>query len=204
MYKVAVKIEGIERRKKSTGVLHILAALFLITATGTLVKYEAYSSYTQVVLLYAAALLSLTYGLFRKRIDPVAKQNHWVRLAQFVAFAVIGISLINKAGTVSIISYFLWAVVVVFLMFTERKVFHDTDILIKNEGIYIPGYFTNHQLPWHIISEFIIRQDFVTITRQNKSFVQLELLQKIEQQEINKINDFAADQIKQQVVEERV
>jgi hypothetical protein len=204
MYKVAVKIEGIEKRKKSTGVLHVLAGLFLLIATGTLVKYEAFSGYTQVVLLYAAALLSFIYGLFRKRIDPVAKQNHWVRLAQFVAFAVIGISLLNKAGTVSIISYFLWAVVVVFLMFTERKVFHDTDILIKKEGIYIPGYFTNHQLPWHIISEFIIRQDFVTITRQNKTYVQLELLQKIEQQEINKINEFAANQITQQVAEVKV
>ena len=201
MHKVAVKIEGIEKRKRSTGVLHILAGLFLLTATGTLVKYEAFSGYTQVVLLYAAAAASLIYGFFRKRIDPVAKLNHWVRLAQFVAFAVIGISLLNKAGTVSVVSYFLWAVVVVFLMFTERKVFHDTDILIKKEGIYIPGYFTNHQLPWHIISEFIIRQDFVTITRKNKSYVQLELLQKIEQREIDAINEFAAHQITQHFVE---
>lgn len=201
MYKIAVKIEGIERRKKSTGVLHILAGLFLLIATGTLVKYEAFSGYTQVFLLYGAAATSLIYGLFRKRIDPIAKQNHWIRLIQFVAFAVIGISLINKAGTVSVISYFLWAAVVVFLMFTERKVFHDTDILIKKEGIYIPGYFTNHQLPWHIISEFIIRQDFVTITRKNKSFVQLELLQKIEQKEIDAINEFASNQIAQHLIE---
>jgi hypothetical protein len=192
MHKLAVKLDGIERRKRSTGLLHIVAGLFLIVSAGMYYLETAEQKSPLMLLLYGVAIVSMLYGFFRRRIDPVAKYNHWVRLLQFIAFTVLAINLLNSVNIIRILSLALWAIVILFLMFTERKVFHDTDLQIKEEGIFVPGYFRNDLIPWSGIEGFVLRSDFLTITRADKKYVQLELLKDVDPAEIDEINFYCA------------
>ncbi len=197
MYKVPVKIEGIERRKRSTGLLHAIAGLFLVSNASTYFKHLNYSDFIFVLPFFIVGVVSLVYGFFRKRIDPAARYNYWVRMLQFLSFAILAITFTSFASGVTYFGLILWAIVIMFLMFTERKVFHDTVMHIKDDGIHIPGYFTSHVIPWSIVMDFILRTDYVTISRNNLKYVQLEILQKIDPAEIAAINNFSRQKILQ-------
>lgn len=197
MLNIPVKIEGIERRKRSTGLLHIVAGFFLIANAGTYNQLMNYGHLLMVVPIYLVALISLLYGFMRKRIDPNARFNHWVRLAQFLVFAVLGILMINFGKTITVFSLFLWAAVTILLLFTERKIFHDAALSLNEEGILIPGYFKHHVMPWHLIEELVLRRDYVTILRKDKKYVQLEVLSAMPPQEIEEVNRYSKARIAQ-------
>jgi hypothetical protein len=195
MLKIPVHIEGIERRKRSTGLLHVVAGFFLIANAGTYNQLHNYEQFTVVAPVYVVALLSLIYGFRRKRIDPQARYNHWLRLLQFIIFAVLGLLMVNLGKTLLAAGLFLWAVITLLLLFTERKVFHDTALQLKEDGIYVPGYFKDHVLPWTIVEELVLRQDYVTILRKDKKYVQLELLSPVGPAETEQINRYSKQQI---------
>jgi hypothetical protein len=197
MFKIPVKIEGIERRKRSTGLLHIVAGFFLIANGGTYLKHLNFENIHLVTPFYLVAIASLFYGLMRKKFDPLAKYNHWLRLTQVLSFTILGLIFINFSVNAQIMALFLWAIITLFLMFTERKVFHDTYLQVKEDGIYIPGYLRIHVVPWGIIENFVVRPDFVTINRRDQKFVQLELMDDIPANEMLQINQFCNQQIQQ-------
>jgi hypothetical protein len=197
MLNIPVKIEGIERRKRSTGLLHVVAGFFLIANAGTYNELTNYKDLLTITPIYLVALISLLYGFLRKRIDPNARYNQWIRLAQFLVFAVLGVVMINMGKTVTVLSLFLWVSVTILLLFTERKIFHDAALTLKEDGIHIPGYFKHHLLPWYLIEELILRQDYVTILRKDKKYVQLELLSAIDPLEIEQINQYSKAQVAQ-------
>ncbi len=197
MYNIPVKIEGIEKRKRSTGILHVIAGLYLITIAGDFYKHLNYQDFFKVLPVYLVSAISIAYGFLRKRIDNVAHYNPWVRMLQFVTFTILAIVFTNFARGVSYFGLILWSIVTLFLIFTERKVFHDMVMQIKDDGIHIPGYFTRHIIPWSIVMDFILRADYVTISRTNHKYVQLELLDNIDTSELTAINDFSRQKILQ-------
>ncbi len=196
MHKIPVKLEGIERRKKSTGLLHIVAGFFLIASAGAVQQKTGYADFSIVLPVYVVAVVSLVYGFMRSRWDAAAKYNHWVRMLQFLTFAVLAILWLNTLSTIRIATLALWAVIILLLMFTERKIFHDTALQIKEEGIFVPGYFKSYVIPWAVIEHVILRTDYLTIARTNKKYVQLELLKDLPPTEIENINTFCRQQIK--------
>lgn len=197
MHKIPVKLEGIERRKRSTGLLHIVAGFFLMVSAGNYYLQSTQPTLLTVLPFYLLAIISLVYGFFRKRIDPSARYNHWLRMVQFLTFALLAISLAGNISSIKLFSIILWAIVILFLMFTERKIFHDTDLQLKEEGIYVPGYFNSHLIPWQNVSNFVLRADYLTITRNDQKYVQLELIKDMDLPEMERINNFAHEQIKQ-------
>ena len=197
MYKIPVKIEGIERRKRSTGLLHIVAGFFLIANAGTYFQKMNFEKLGLVLPFYAIAALSLLYGFFRKRFDPMANYNHWVRMVQFLSFALLTILFIDFSNAPQIIGLALWAAVTLFLMFTERKVFHDAFLQVKGDGIHVPGYLKVNIVPWAIIESLVVRADYVTILRRDQKYVQLEILHDLCRQDLEQINQFSQQHIDQ-------
>lgn len=197
MYKIPVKIEGIEKRKRSTGLLHIVAGFFLIANGGTYFRHMNFENLGLVLPFYLVAAASLFYGFFRQRFDPLANFNHWVRLLQFLAFAALTIVFLNFSKAPQIIGLLLWAIITLFLMFTERKVFHDAHLLVKPDGIHVPDYLKNNVVPWAIIESFVVRTDYITILRRDQKYVQLEILHDISKQDIELINQFSKKHIDQ-------
>ena len=105
MHRISIKIEGIERRKRSTGLLHIVAGLFLIANATEYHKQEAYENFFAVLPIFLVAAASLFYGFFRNKIDPHAQYNHWMRMLQFLMFSILGILLLkSKSAAVTFAS----------------------------------------------------------------------------------------------------
>jgi hypothetical protein len=196
MYKIQVKIDGLERRKKSVGLLHLLAGFFILLNASTSHKSLLSVSIFSFLLMMTVAVISLLYGLFRKKWESLARFNFLLRLLQFLTFFVLGIYSVKWGNPLTTFSLFLWAFAALFLVVAERKVFQPSAIELKEDGIHIPGYFTNHVLPWHQIQHFILRPDFVTITRTNTKYVQLEL-SAAEHSGEEIINGFARQKIKE-------
>lgn len=199
MHRLTIKIEGIEQRKKSTGMLHLAAAFLLIMEGSFYVRFTFFKELVMLPLFLVAAI-SLVYGLFRKNFDPVAKKNHWVRMLQFLAFVVLSILMMNIGKEIRAVSLAFFAAIVLVLLFSERKIFHNTDMLIQGDGIFVPGYFTAHHLPWPTIEEVVIRQDYITIFRKNQKYLQFELLKNIPLTELREMTIFCKQQVEHQVV----
>lgn len=195
MLSIAVKLDGIERRKRSTGLLHIAAACFLLAKAVDFIGYHHYKNIISTVPIFLVVLISLVYGFFKKLLDPSAKNNKWVRMLQVCAFTVLAINFVNVGRQWEVILLFTWAIICLFLLFTERKVFHDASMVFKKEGILIPGYFKNHRIFWTNIKEVVARPDFITIFQSNEKFLQYEVLKNIDPKTIDKINQFCQTQL---------
>ena len=91
-----------------------------------------------------------------------------------------------------------------YLLLIEKSLFQSTVITLVDEGIKVPGLVRSHILPWDLIENFVVRQDYVTITRRDKKFVQLEVLQDISSTEIEKLVTFSKQQIALTTAEETV
>lgn len=195
MFKVPVKLESIEKRKKGAGVLHVIAGLFLaIKLNEVLAAENNFNLIFLSVLIILVSISSIAYGMVRKKIDPATKYNSLIRLLQFIGFISVGIFLINIDSAHSM-AYFAWAAVTLVILFAERKVFNNTDLQIAAAGILVPGFFSTHLIPWNVVDSLVLRPDYLTIFRTNKKFVQLELTQQVETGEIEKINEFSKNQI---------
>lgn len=177
--------------------MHIVAGFFLVANAGTYHQALAYQKFYLVLPIYIIALFSLAYGFLRKRVDPAARYNHWVRLLQCLVFAVLVIFMINLGETVKAIGLFLWVIITGLLVFTERRVFQQPALQLQDNGILVPGYFKDHLLPWPVLEDLVLRPDYITLFRRDKKFVQLELRQPLPPAEINTINTYSKQQIAQ-------
>jgi hypothetical protein len=195
MHRIAIKIEGIERRKKSTGLFHIIAGLFLIANTSEYYKESGYQNFFTVLPIYFIAAASLFYGLLRNKIDPTAQFNHWMRMLQFLMFTLLGVLFLKSDLDFRNILLLLWAVICILLLFTERKVFHDAVLNFGKNSITIPGYFSNKVIPWEAIENIVVRQDFVTIYYPQNRYIQYEVQAELNEVQINTINQFCQQQI---------
>ena len=201
MYRIPIKIEGIERRKRSTGVLHVIAGLLLITSSSTYFKFLGYQNFLSVLPMYILAVASLVYGLMRKKIDPKAKYNHLMRVLQFLVFAVLGIFMLKAKIELRSFTLLLWAFICILLLFTERKVFHDAFLALEKKSVSIPGYFSNRILPWEVIENLVVRQDYVTIYLPQNKYIQHEVLVELSEREIEDMNIFCQQQLNEKQTE---
>src|SRR6476620_211052 len=138
MFTVAVKIEGMERRRRSTGLIHVIIGFFLLIKILDFYKYLGESSVTPIALFTSVAIVSLAYGFFRRRLDITAKHNAGIRLLQTISFLSFGILMYRLGKTVDYASLFIWAFLTLLLFFSERKIFQETLLTFTNEGISVP------------------------------------------------------------------
>lgn len=200
MHRLAIKIDGIERRKRSTGLFHIIAGLFLIANAAEFYKQSTYQNFPAVLPIFFVAVVSIVYGLFRNKLDAKAQANHWMRMMQFLMFAVLGILMLQSKMDFRNFTLFMWAVICIFLLFTERKIFHDAFLLVGKNSITIPGYFSNKVVPWSVIENIVVRPDFVTLYYPGNRYIQYEMLVEINDVEIEKVNQFCQQQLEQKQI----
>lgn len=197
MHKLAVKLEGIERRRRTTGLLHIAAGCYLLVKSFDYAGLQQQEGNVTILLFFAAALVSLIYGVLKKKRDPQARLNPWIRLMQVCVFTWLAIDFISFGRTLDVVLFFAWAIGCLLLMFTERKVFYDAEMLFGRDGIFIPGYFTNRRLFWGGIKEVVVRPDYITIFQANESFLQYEVLKNMHASALEEIALYCREQILQ-------
>lgn len=195
MHKLAVKLEGIERRKRTTGLLHVAAGCFLLLKSFDYLQLLQYRNAVNAIPFFAAAVISLLYGVLKKSRDPLARLNPWIRLMQVCVFAVLAIRFISYENTFSVGLLFAWVIGCLLLMFTERKVFQDAAMIFNNQGIVIPGYFSNRRLFWNGVKEVVVRPDYITIFRNSDSFLQYEVLNNMPVTALDEIALYCKEQV---------
>ena len=195
MHKLAVKLEGLEKRRRNTPLLHLSAAFFLFAKALDYTHFFRFGNIITVVPFFAVALFTAIYGVRMKKWDPSGKYNHWLRLLQAALFGLLGFLFFAKEGYMDELVSFFWAGVCIFLYIIEKRVFKDLYLQIDGEGIQFPGNYSNQLLDWKIIREVVARPDFVTIFKDNSQFLQLELIHKEEAGKLESINNFCRQQI---------
>ena len=195
MYSIAVKIEGIESRRRSAGILHIVIGFFMIFNASNYYRFSHYKNIGAVALILLIASISMFYGLFRRKMDLSAHYNYWLRLVQVVAFTLLGFLMIGPGRTSDYVGVFVFALLCIVLMFSERRIFQETTVYFKDEGIKIPGYYRDHLLKWEEVSEVIVREDFLTIFNANRKYLQYQVMQDLSTLEVAKMNAFSKEKM---------
>ncbi len=195
MYSILIKIDGIEKRKRSAALLHITAGFFLIAKAANYYQLSNYQNSLPLIPVYLAAGASLFYGFFRKRFDITAEYNTAVRILQLLTFIVLGVLLLKNGSPIDYYSCFIWAGLCTLLLFTERKAFEDTAILIDEKGLIIPGDFSSHKVEWNKLSDVIVRHDFITIFHKDRKYLQFQVMQSLSDLEIAQITGFCKENI---------
>lgn len=194
MYSIAVKIDGIESRR-SAGLLHVLVGFFLIFHVSNYYRVTHYQHFWTVAFILLIASFSLFYGFFRKKIDLSAQYNYWLRLVQLICFTLLGILLTQTERPVHYLSVFVFALLCIILLFSERKIFHETIIYVDEAGIKIPGYYRDHLVKWEDLSEVIVREDFITLFHIKQKYLQFQVMQNLSTLEVAKMNAFCREKV---------
>lgn len=198
MYSITVKIEGIESRRRSAGLLHIVTGFFMIVNASNYYRFTDYRNLFPVALILLLASISLFYGFFRRRMDLSAHYNFWLRLAQTIAFIVLGFLMMSINRPSDYIGVFVFALLCFVLMFSEKEIFQPTTIYLNEEGIKIPGYYKHHLMKWEEVAEVIVREDFLTIFNVNQKYLQFQVLQDLSIIEVAKMNAFCKEKIEKE------
>lgn len=195
MYSVTVKIEGIESRRRSAGVLHVVVGFFMIFNASNYYRINNFKNLLPVAFVLLVASISLFYGFFRRRMDLSAHYNYWLRLVQVIGFTTLGFLAIGTGRPTDYIGVFVFALLCIVLMFSERRIFQETTIFFTEEGIKIPGYYRDHLVKWEELSEVIVREDFLTIFNTKEKYLQYQVMQDLSTLEVAKMNAFCKEKV---------
>jgi hypothetical protein len=197
MYTVAVKIEGTEKRRRSTALVHIIVGFFLLIKCFDLYRYLDEPVWTPILPFILVAIVSLFYGFFRKTFDAPARHNPAIRFLQTVTFLIFGTLMYRMGTTIDYIGLFLWAFLTLILFFTEKKAFGETHIVLTAEGIKIPGTYRDHLVQWTILESVTVRHDFITLFHKGKKYLQYQVMQDLSELEVVKMNAFCKEKIEE-------
>lgn len=195
MYSIAIKIEGIESRRRNAGILHIATGFFMIFNASNYYRFTNYKNVFPIALILLIASVSLFYGFFRRKMDISAHYNYWLRLVQVISFTALGFLMLDTGRSGDYIGVFVFAALCIVLMFSEKRIFNETSVYFTDEGIKIPGYYRDHTVKWEEISEVIVREDFLTIFNVNKKYLQYHVMQDLSTLEVAKMNAFCREKI---------
>jgi hypothetical protein len=203
MYSIAVKIDGIESRRRSAGLLHIVTGFFMIVNASNYYRFTSYKNFGLTAIFLFVASFSLFYGFFRRKVDAPARYNYLLRLVQTVCFTALGFLMLKVGRSIDYIGDFIFAFLSILLMFSERRIFQETTIFLDDSGIKIPGYYKDHLVQWENISEVVIREDFITIFHIKEKYLQFQVMQDLSTLEVAKMNAFCKEKVetKEQKIE---
>jgi hypothetical protein len=198
MYTVAVKIEGMDRRRRNTSLVHAILGFFLLMKSVDLYHYIQGRSIVPAIPFIAIGVLSLVYAFFRTRIDITAKHNAGLRLFQTVAFFSFGFVMLRIGKSIDYISLFVWGFLTLVLFFSEKRLFNDTVLTFSEKGVLIPGTYRDYLVDWSSLESVVARHDFITLFHRGKKYLQYQVLQDLSELELVKVNAFCKEQIEKQ------
>jgi hypothetical protein len=189
-YKIPIIFEPFNKQKTAARLLHLLAGFLMIA--------NAWGDFKQptpnilfVVVQIAGAILVLLYAfpgskLFRK----TASVNSLFRLVEaaillYAAWYFYGMNL----GLMSLLQV-IGSTGLLFLFFTERKIFAECFVVVDEKGIHTPTNFGSRLIDWKNIDNMLIRNDFVSINTKQNEFIQYPAGVVLSELQMDEINEF--------------
>ncbi len=195
MYSVLICIEGWEAKRRSVRLLHILAGFFLLVKGIDYYRFTRYEEVLPVIPVLLVSSFTLFYGFFRKKLDASGIYIGRFRIAESAAFLLLAILLLKTGKAIEYIGVFAFAGLTLLLYFTERKVFAEPLLLIREEGITVPGNCGDQLVRWEELNEVVVREDFITLFHREEKYLQFQVAQDLSTLETAKMNAFSLEQI---------
>lgn len=195
MFYIPVQLSGLEKRRKTIGLFHIVAGFFLVANSETAAVVLQLGRLSDLVPLYIVAAISLLYGAFRKKWDGSGKTNFWVRLLQTITFLSLGFAFIQAGNWGKALPVLIWAVLSAVLAFTDQVALKKPQLVVSTEGLSFPAGFGAKKLDWQQVESLTIRPDFLTLHLAANKFLQLELQEPLSAADAEKLQDFCRIQI---------
>jgi hypothetical protein len=195
-YNIPVKIESLEKRRRMTGTLHVVAGFYLLAATTAWIVQRHFQGIPGAIPFGIIALTSISYGFRRRKIDPTARYNSALRGLETVGLGLLATSQTGMAAY----GLFAWAGLSVLLLFSEKVLFQPSVIELHEEGIGLPGSPKPPVLPWSELENIIVRPDYVTLFRHDKKYVQLEVTGAIGPETVEAADAYGKSQIRKQSI----
>lgn len=190
MFSIPVQVPGLERRRKSIGLLHIIAGFFLVANASSLYRVLTPAHFWWLVPLYLLAIAAILYGSLRKRVDPSCRYNFPLRLLQAFGFLCLALAFtFGGTGATGIVLY-LWVVIAGMLAFTEKMALQEPAVRIGTNGIDFPAGFSRKLVGWNAVADVTLRPDFLTLHYPDNRILQFELVQSLSAAETRNVQDF--------------
>jgi hypothetical protein len=190
MYEIPVRIDSLERQRKSVAIFHVLVGLFLAANAGLLGKNLDNKWLWVLVPIYLISVLSLLFAFRLKKVKNPVKVNQLMRVIQAVAFLISGVIMVNFEHFTSCLVLFIWSGICLVLFFMERSIFSKPTLKITEANLHVPSLFSSKRVNWNTVESVIIRQDFITINYLNNRYLQLEVFGHLTGTEIEHIRLF--------------
>lgn len=200
MYNIPVKIDSLEKRRRMTGTLHVVAGFYLLAATAAWLVQKQFAGIAGSLPFLIIALTAVVYGIRRKKVDPVAKYNSSLRGLEAVGLGLLAMSQTGLAAY----GLYAWAGLSVLLLFSEKVLFQPSQLEFTAEGIGLPGSPKPPVLPWSELANAIVRADYVTLIRKDQKYVQLEVTADINPNTLAEADAFAKARIQEQSIPDHV
>lgn len=200
MYSITVKVDGVEKRKRSAGLLHVVIGFFLIVNASNYYRFTEYKMFWPVAIFLLVASFSLFYGFFRRKVDVSAQFNYLIRLIQLISFTALGFLVLSTGRTVDYLGVFAFAFLCIILMFSERRIFQETTVYFEEAGIKVPGYYKDHLVKWEDLTDVVIREDFITVFHIKQKYLQFQVMQDLSTLEVAKMNAFCREKMERLTV----
>jgi hypothetical protein len=191
-FKIPVRIESLEKRRRMTGTLHVVAGFYLLAAAAAWIVQRQFQGVPGAVPFGIIALTAISYGLRRRKIDPTARYNSALRGLEAVGFGLLATS---QSGIASY-GLFAWAGLSVLMLFSEKVLFQPSVLELGEEGIGLPGSPKPPVLPWSELENIIVKADYVTLFRNDNKYVQLEVTEAIDPEALQGADAFGKSQIR--------
>ena len=195
MYVVAVKIEGMDRRRRSTSLVHAILGFFLLIKSFDLYHYLESRSILPAFPFLLVGAASLFYAFFRAKVDRTAKHNAGLRLLQTVTFFSFAFLMYRIGKSIDYVSLGIWGLLTLVLFFSEKRVFKETMLTFSENGVAIPGTYRDYLVQWTTLENVVVRNDFITLFHRGKKFLQYQVQQNLSELELVKLNGFCREQI---------
>lgn len=196
MFTVAVKIDGIENRRRSSKMLHLLIGFFLLARAAQLYSLFNYDRFLVILPFLLTAAVSIFYGFFRRKMDGAGKYNGALRLLQAFSFLILGYLMWKpEIASINAVSAGVFALLGLMLYFSERTIFQDAVLIINDAGVEVPGYYRSHLVPWSDLADVTVRADFITLFHVKKKYLQFQVLQNLSTLEVAKMSAFCSERV---------
>jgi hypothetical protein len=186
-----------ERRRRSTSLVHAIIGFFLLIKSFDLYHYLDGRSLLPLLPFLAVSVASLFYAFFRSRVDVTAKHNAGLRLLQTITFFSFGFLMFRIGRSLDYISLAIWGLLTMILFFSEKRVFKETYLTFSEKGIQIPGSYRDYLVEWTTLENVVVRHDFITLFHRGKKYLQYQVQQDLSELELVKMNAFCREQIEQ-------
>lgn len=188
MLSVAIQNDDLQKRKRSAGLLHLMAGFFLLFKSVDFFRYA--EALLPVVLPLIGSGTSIIYGLRGKKIDPRLKYSPYLRLMQVFLFLALGIFFLRLDRNTDVYMCVAFAAIAGLLFIAERNITRPSAIEFSETGLQIPGIGRMHHIAWTELENVVIREDFITLFHVRQKFLQFAVAEILESQKLADVQLF--------------